>query len=217
MSINLNRRQRIAAAIAAGVVVAGVTVGVVVANVADEPTVREPVATAEPAEQVEPTTPSTPAPTEAATPEPVIPTAAGEIVPADMIDAARAAGASVYVSPNGDGSGLVVDLAAGLPEQVQADITALPSQPSTMQDFSDLSVARGAQHTAMKDAGIKAFHVTRAPYIEGTHVVRLDWMVFALGLDDAASFGSTVAPTREGALAAAAPMLAAFPDVPVIG
>jgi hypothetical protein len=42
-------------------------------------------------------------------------------------------------------------------------------------------------------------------------------MVFALGLDDAASFGSTVAPTREGALAAAAPMLAAFPDVPVIG
>lgn len=214
MSINLNRRQRIAAAIAAGVVVAGVTVGVVVANVAEEPTVREPVATAEPAE---PTAPSTPAPTEAATPEPVIPTAAGEIVPADMIDAAREAGASVYVSPNGDGSGLVVDPAAGLPEQVQADITALPSQPSTMQDFSDLSVARGAQHTAMKDAGIKAFHITRAPYIEGTQVVRLDWMVFALGLDDAASFGSTVAPTREGALAAAAPMLAAYPDAPVIG
>lgn len=208
MSIKLNRRQRIAAAIAAGVVVVGATVGVVVANVADEPTVREPVATAEP---------TTPAPTEAATPEPVIPTTSGEIVPADMIDAAREAGASVYVSPNGDGSGLVIDPTAALPEPVQADITALPSQPSTMQDFSDLSVARGAQHTAMKDAGIEAFHVTRAPYIEGTQVVRLDWMVFALGLDDADSFGSTVAPTREGALAAAAPMLAAYPDAPVIG
>ena len=209
-----NSRQRIAAAIGAGVVVVGVTVGVVVANVADEPTVREPVATAEPAE---PTTPATPEPTEAATPEPVIPTAAGEIVPADMIDAAREAGASVYVSPNGDGSGLVVDPAAGLPEQVLADITALPSQPATMQDVSALFAATDGQKKAMLESGLQAFYVITAPVLEGTVVVEQQWRVTALGITDSASYGSTIAPTREGALALAAPMLAAYPGVPVIG
>ena len=216
MSIKLNRRQRIAAAIAAGVVVAGVTVGVVVANVADEPTVREPVATAEPAQTTEPTTPSTPAPTEAATPEPVVPTAVGEIVPADMIDAAREAGASVYVSPNGDGSGVVVD-GAVVPDQVQADIAALPHQPSNMAQVSDMAVANVAQTDAMKDAGIKAFYVIPAPNVEGTKVVSFGYVVYPFGVENPAQYGVRPAPTREGALANAAALFAAFPDVPVIG
>lgn len=215
MSIKMTRRQRTATVIAAGVVAVGITVGVVIAATGqEEPTLREPVATAEPSATTEPTTP---APTEAATPEPVIPTGASEIVPADMIDAARDAGAFVYVSPNGDGSGVVVDPAGALPEQVQADITSLPSQPSTMQDVSSQAGAGADQNGAMIDAGLQAFYVRTVPVVEGTEVVGFNWAVYPFGISDGAKYGSTIAPTREGALALAAPMFAAYPGVPVIG
>jgi len=46
----------------------------------------------------------------------------GELIPSYRVEDARAAGASVYVSPRGDRSGLVIDPNGPLPEQVRADI-----------------------------------------------------------------------------------------------
>ena len=59
MSIKMTRRQKIAAAITAGVVAVGVTVGgVVLAVNGQEETAPEPVATAEPVKTPEPTEPA---------------------------------------------------------------------------------------------------------------------------------------------------------------
>ncbi len=80
-----------------------------------------------------------------------------------------------------------------------------------------MAAVRSAQYEAMKSSGLRAFSVARAPEITGSEVTGMNWVIWAYNVPDAAPFGSTVAPTREGALALAAGMFAAYPDVPVIG
>jgi len=52
--------------------------------------------------------------------------AVGDIVEAALVDALREAGHAIYVSPRGDGSGLVVDPAADIPQIVHDDLAAVP-------------------------------------------------------------------------------------------
>ncbi|WP_456789844.1 hypothetical protein [Cellulomonas sp. P5_C5] len=77
---------------------------------APEPPVAAAVKAPEPA-------PTTPEPTVAP-----ITVVVGTVVPATDIEAVRAAGGNVYVSPRGDGTGLVVDPAATIPQVVYDDM-----------------------------------------------------------------------------------------------
>ncbi len=96
------------------------------------------------------------APTEAASVSPA--PQVGESVAAGDVDSAREAGASVYVSPRGDGSGLVVDPTAPLPQLVRDDMAA-----ASMSSMTDAELAAGGKrdHTpvsdAMADSGLRAF------------------------------------------------------------
>ncbi|WP_251151189.1 hypothetical protein [Cellulosimicrobium sp. Marseille-Q4280] len=69
----------------------------------------------------------------------------------------------------------------------------------------------------MENASRRAFLVARAhSFFNGT-LEQMKWSVLPLAIPDGGAFDSTIAPSREGALALAAPMFAAYPDVPVIG
>ncbi|WP_251152386.1 hypothetical protein [Cellulosimicrobium sp. Marseille-Q4280] len=210
------RRTRIVTTVACGVLAVGVAVGAVLVLGPNGPDVGAQATGASPAPTAEMRATELPS-TESPAQEPVAPTGLGAAVPPDLVDATRATGASVYVSPNGDGSGLVVDPTAHLPERVWTDIMSLSSRPFTAQDVSDMAVAAQTQNKAMQAAGLQAFYVTRAATVHGNRVVELNYRVSGLNIPDSASFGSAIAPTRDGALARADAMFAAYPEVPLIG
>lgn len=98
--------------------------------------------------------------TDAPEPEPAAPTV-GDTVAAADVDAARDAGLAVFVAPNGDGSGVVVEPGYNLPQSVidagdamSTDSTAPLGAPApATADFN-------AMARAMDDASIGAFVVT---------------------------------------------------------
>lgn len=148
------KRNRRIAVIAAGVIATvAIGFGVVACSGDDGSTDAAPrpsaSATAEP---------TAPAPTEAATPEPVVPTEPGAIVPADMVDAARAAGASVYVSPNGDGAGVVTQPGV-VPDAVIADAAAAPRTLTGMGDVGTVLNTFDGMARALDEAGIPALFI----------------------------------------------------------
>ncbi|WP_409142032.1 hypothetical protein [Cellulosimicrobium sp. RS] len=95
-----------------------------------------------------------------------MPTGVGETVPADLVDAARAAGARVYVSPNGDGTGVVVDGTA--PEVAVADAHAIDGAPSDVEAV----FAQGDQLTevavAFDAAGLRVIVIIPAGQVDAT-------------------------------------------------
>ncbi|GEL48039.1 hypothetical protein CHO01_31550 [Cellulomonas hominis] len=150
------KRNRWIAVIAAVVVVIGgaFAIAAVVGGDAPVDATPRPSTTA----STEPEPRATPAPTEAATPEPVVPTEPGAIVPADMVEAARAAGALVYVSPNGDGAGVVIETGV-MPDAVVADAAAAPRTIGGMSDVGAVLNTVDGIWRALDDAGVPALFI----------------------------------------------------------
>ena len=139
------------------------------------------------------------------------PTTVGETIPAWQVEAAREAGAFVYVSRRGDGAGLIVDPDNPvLPEQVRADIEDIPSQAVGRDATNEFGAKSGAQSIAMRESGLRAFKVVylniQPEHDPGT------WSVGTFGFpilsaEELERMG-TGATTREGALARAAEVFA---------
>ena len=205
----MNRRTLVAAVLTAGLA-AGVLTG---CSNDPEPPEAAPTAPAEtPApEQTEPASPE-PEETTPEGPEPEVGAEVGATVPADEVDAAREAGAHVYVSPHRDGSGLIVDPARPLPDLIRADIEAIvPAQMESMDDFNAMNDSRRDQSLALIDAGLSAFAVTPHAIIGADGGFQYEWNVTALGVIHLEMGGvshPSNAPTRDDALALASEVFA---------
>lgn len=83
--------------------------------------------------------------------------AVGETVAAGQVEAIRAAGAAVYVSPLGDGTGIVVQPGQELPAAVQAEVVSVASSapPTAMADLSNAGLVQ--VNDALIAAGTGAF------------------------------------------------------------
>jgi len=149
-----------------------------------------------------------------------VPTEVGATVPADQVDAAREAGAAVYVSPNGDGTGVVIDPEAGTPQAVvedfeRADGTAAPSLEEYAEQMSTVS-AIGQAGAA---AGTYVFALIGAPsYGSDGSLVAAQYTVVAFGPEplDVEAGGDFRRPTKEAAIAAARPFMDQVPDATLV-
>lgn len=110
----MTARTALAATVAATLMPAGCT-----SSTADPAPEAPTAAAAAPARAAEPT------PEPAPEPEPV--TDVGATVPPDLVESSRDAGAAVYVSPNGDGTGIVIDPTI-TPAQLVADVEPIDGQ-----------------------------------------------------------------------------------------
>lgn len=154
-------------------------------------------------------------------PEPLEP---GDIVAEDEVQAAREDGATVYVSPNGGGTGLVIDPeATELPDQVRQDVEALPGRPG--QDASEAGLAsmdRAAQSRAMEDAGLVAFYIGHGGQFEDGQLVSANGYVVSVhGIDAEAREFNADNPggpqsTKGEAIALKQPLIDRYPDAPII-
>jgi hypothetical protein len=157
-------RARTTTLVAAGVLAVGVTVGAVLVLGPDETDAGEPAAAASPTATAAATPTAAPVPAEPPVPGPVVPTGVGETVPVDLVEAARAAGVSVYVSPNGDGAGVVVDGTA--PEVAVADAHAIDGTPTDVEAV----FAQGEQLTdvavAFDEAGLRVIVIIPAGQVD---------------------------------------------------
>lgn len=178
------------------------------------PSGSDPVVTATATPAPEHTAPEVEAPApEAEAPE--VTTEVGASIPADQVEAARAAGAHVFVSPRGDGSGLIVDPSGTLPDAVRADLEHVASiQVTDGESFGVQNDARFYLDQAMNDAGLSAFVVTSAIVIGDPERggVQFDWNVAEMGASRRISPDglNSAAPTREQALARAAQVYANY-------
>lgn len=104
-------------------------------------------------------TPTTPTPTVAPS---IAPATVGTIVPTGDVESARAGGAVVYVSPTGDGTGVVLDPAA-VAELVVADLIAAGGGDAPTSGDVDGATARATAlrevYAAAADAGYEAAYV----------------------------------------------------------
>ncbi|QAY63522.1 hypothetical protein ET495_09990 [Xylanimonas allomyrinae] len=87
------------------------------------------------------------------------PTAVGDVVAPYRVDAARAAGASVYVSPHGDGTGLVVDPDGPLPTEVRSDMDTVPNEIIGLDGAEDFTWGATPVLEALRDSNLLAFVV----------------------------------------------------------
>lgn len=158
-------------------------------------------------------------------PEPVVVPDAGTTVAADEVEALRDAGASVYVSPNGDGSGLILDPASTeLPAPVVDDIkSAHPATPpQTMEEFSERGLAAQTMNGAMEDADLSAFYLMYAPNFGADNQLKsFRYVVLPYNIPDArewatAAGGDTRSDTKAGAIANTQSLMDANPGVPLI-
>ncbi len=157
-------------------------------------------------------------------PEPVSIPDAGTTVPAEDVEVLREAGASVYVSPNGDGSGLVLDPATTeLPAPVVADIKAASpaTPPQTMEEFSERGLAQQAMNEALEDAGAASFFLMYAPsFGPDNTLVETRYVVVTYNVPGArewiAQVGDSRSDTKAGAIANAQSLMDANPGVPLI-
>lgn len=222
--------QKLVALPAIGLALAGLLTGCAsnsATHTADEAT--QAATTAVATSSATPSAASSATPTATATTPAAAPTA-GATVPAAQVAAVRAAGAHVYVSPNGSGDGLVVDPSAALPAVVVADThSALRNVnwtdgTKTAADFSATQKAYAAAGKAMQAAGIKAFVLETWPQnISGNKVWGKTSVTIGAIDPDAIAWlnargGAPSGATAQEALAspAAKALFAAFPGVPVI-
>lgn len=115
----------------------------------ESPAVESPPVVVEEAEE-------TPTPEVAPEPQVVVP-AVGEPVSADQVEAVREAGGNVYVSPRSDGSGIVIDPAAPIPQVVYDDLwITSQAAPTDEQIAADTTILDHELRVAVQDAVIAA-------------------------------------------------------------
>ncbi len=165
-----------------------------------EPVVDEPTA--------EPTTEAPPFPTEA-----------GAAIPLDQVEAARAAGIPVYVSPHG-GNGVVVQPGQPLPAQVVNDFEAayggpLPESTSQWQASRD---ALTAVSNEFAKTGVPSIRFQKIPTYDGNTVTRIRYSAFVGNVPAAREYNGSLTPsdTKEEALAKVQPWIDQFPGIQVI-
>ncbi|WP_156250801.1 hypothetical protein [Pseudactinotalea terrae] len=156
--------------------------------------------------------PAAPEPTEPATPEVVIPTEPGDLVPADQIDAAREAGVTVYVSPNGDGNGIVVDPDATLPEELIAEVETVEGMPQNATQHAEHLGLLGDVLDAHDDAGTQVIAIIGFAEVTGNSAEITGYV--AVG--SAATGKFTVRGAKGEVLAAAQAHAAANPGTTIV-
>ncbi|WP_028049446.1 hypothetical protein [Cellulomonas sp. URHD0024] len=100
-----------------------------------------------------------------------LPPAVGDTVPAFAVEATREAGASVFVSPSGDGSGLVIDPAAPLPDAVVAEIDAVNRPTSDLGAATAQLAARTAVRDALDEADTSVLVLSATPTFDADGAV----------------------------------------------
>lgn len=164
--------------------------------------------------------PSTPAPTaEPTTPAPVTIPPVGDPVPAADVDAVRAAGGNVYVSPGG-GDGIVVAPGQPLPAVMVADFQAAAPDdtPGTMKEYAAVSKGLPDARAAAHEAGIPVvtINITGAFDASGNLMYR-EWAVGITGIPNFREVNqSMVLHESHGAAQAKAAELAATYGAQVI-
>lgn len=156
----------------------------------------------------------------------------GATVAAAEVAAVAPAGGHVYVSPTGDGSGVVVAPNQPLPTAVLDD---LKTSPISLTNSSQCPVSDGAYLAvvqAIHDSGIPAFYPLVTPRSMGAIVgggcswwigemnspeiaqwLKARWNPDTHGYD---GFGNRQSTTFAAAMASEKAMLDAFPDIPVV-
>lgn len=154
---------------------------------AEQPTVTEtPTATASAPSSA---TSSSPAASTAPEETPYTAPTVGAQVPADEVADARQAGASVFVAPNGDGSGVAVTPGYDLTAPVEAAIESVDGNiPSGGVASSDFDVASNvsALHNSLENAGLGAVVIIQGMTLDGTTVKPNGYAVVTLGIADGA-------------------------------
>lgn len=158
------------------------------------------------------------------TPEPTVeapqfPTEAGASIPLDQVEAARAAGIPVYVSPNG-GNGVVVQPGQPLPAQVVNDFTgayggALPESGTDWNAKLDAFVTTAG---AYEKTGVPAVFVFNAGVYGTEGLIATKYTATVANLPEARSFNESVTPsaTKAEALAKVQPFIDANPGIQVV-
>lgn len=170
--------------------------------------------------------PTKPAPTD----EPIIEApevlpSMGEVVTAEDIDKVRESGASVYVSPNGDGSGIVIDPAAALPEVIVQDVVAAGGGAEAPKDITEVgqrNVKIMPIVNELKAAGASAFYLVYSGSY-GSDGALKDWgyVVSSINVDGAQAFNAslpalTYTKSKAEAIARVQPLMDANPGVQLI-
>ena len=150
------------------------------------------------------------------------PLSVGDTAPADAIEAIRAEGMSVFVSPTGDGSGVVVDPSAPLPESVLAEIDAV-NEPVSSVDVGS-ATARLAARTALRaaldaaDTSVLVLYATPA-FDEAGEMTGLTYGIAGdqeAPLEFATSRRLLLSPSRDHVVASWSPFLAAHPQYSLV-
>lgn len=153
-------------------------------------------------------TASTPAQT---TPPPSVPTEPGATVPADQIEQARDAGAKVYVSPNGDGSGVVVG--DGSYEAIIADAAPIPGTVSGLDTLRQQGEMLNDLALATDEAGVGVIFIIAAGKVSVDSFVQDGYTAFG---NNVASAFAPVSGSKSAVLGAAQAFAAANPGTTVI-
>ncbi|WP_156250802.1 hypothetical protein [Pseudactinotalea terrae] len=110
----------------------------------------------------------TPEPTQEPTPEVVIPSEAGAVVAPELVEQARDAGVALYVSPTGDGNGIVVDPDATLPEELINEVETVEGVPTDAGHLAEQLGLLTEILYAHDDAGTKLIAIAAMANVTGS-------------------------------------------------
>ena len=150
---------------------------------------------------------------------PQFPTEVGAIIPADQVEAARAAGIPVYVSPNG-GDGVVVQPAQPLPPQVINDFNAAyggPLPQNTMEWRAKLS-ANSKVTDALVETGVPFIRIQWWGSYDDAGLIETKYTGSVGNTPGFYEFNRSLTPsdTKEGMLAQLQSVIDANPGIPII-
>lgn len=152
------------------------------------------------------------------TPEVEVPTEIGATVPADQVDAARDAGAAVYVSPNGAGEGVVIDPTVTPGPLVEDTAPIDAAAPSTLDDFDEVLGQLSEVDRAAEAAQTGVFVLMAAPdYGPDGSLISSQYSIGMVGyVAGHTPGGNNIRPTKEAAIAAVQHLIDQNPGYEII-
>lgn len=144
----------------------------------------------------------------------------GDTVPANAVAATRTAGLSVFVSPRGDGSGVVIDPNAPPPPAIVAELDAVYGTRSDGREVPEQLIPQAALLDALDAAGTRVLVLYATPAV-AAHGYTQDVTYAIVGnqeapLEFATSHWLQARPTRDLAVAAWRPFLSANPQYQLV-